>query len=163
LFDPIEAPEQILNVLYYMSKDRLIIEISREDSFDCPAGMFAAKLDNVKLQRDWNGDEIVEHVRLLFEVNVPQIKHKRILTGRNFDPKSKHFRLFLESWLGKELYENLKDGGLDLQEQVGKPADLLITHHTNRSYKKPFVSIEAIHPPGTLILTEAFKEKGAEI
>src|SRR4051794_33613901 len=92
-----------------MNKENVIIELPIEDTFDCPVGSFTATLDQVKFKRELGVDESAQQVRLLFAVDVPQIKHKRVLTGRNFHPQSKQLRNFLESWFGRGFYSDMKD------------------------------------------------------
>src|SRR4051812_21724810 len=62
-------------------------------------------------------------------------------------------RIYLETWLGPEVFKENAGGQFDLQSLVGRPAEVVLVHICNESHPKPFVDIQGIYPPGTLTLT----------
>ena len=95
-----------------------------------------------------------QKVRWVFSVIVPGYAAP-FLAGKNYvDDLSSGtaLRNDLFSWRGHDLTQGeIQAGAIDTNHFVGKLADIRIVHIENADFAKPFVSIKAIYPPGTLI------------
>jgi hypothetical protein len=133
----------------------LICPIPRDDIYDLPEGRYRAVLSSVRTQTKPTTSRPVEQIRLLFAVNIPSLKHKNPKAGRtfNFDLKrGSELRVVVESWLGADWFN--RNTTVDFEALVGRAADLNLIHRHNDGYDRPYVFIEAIHPAGSLKLTE---------
>ena len=135
-----------------------VLDIPRETSFDCPEGSYSATLSEVRDKPTLTTTGLATYVRLLFEVITPESRKKMMMAGKNFDPKMEKdkaslLRIYLETWLGPEVFKENAGGQFDLQSLVGRPAEVVLVHICNEKHPKPFVDIQAIHPPGALTLT----------
>ena len=132
----------------------LLCPIPRDDTYDLPEGRYRAVLSSARtLLKGTNRP--VQQLRLLFAVSIPSLVNKNPMAGRtfNFDlGRRSELRGFLESWLGAESFANSTT--VDFEQLVGCAADVNLIHRHNDGYNRPFVFIEAIHPAGSLKLTE---------
>lgn len=136
----------------------MIIQIAREKSFDVPAGKYRAtlkeviQLENRRTKKGWQNQ-----VRLLFELHVPGQAHFEYMAGKNYEPSlatGSELRKDLVSWRGCEFTkEEPAAGAVNLQNMIGKEADLLIRHVKNVGFEKPYVHIKSIQPAGKLVKT----------
>ena len=134
----------------------MIATTSKNDKFDAPEGDYRGKLcraTTVPNKTTAAGGE--DRIRLVFEIETPKIPGRRYLAGKNYEPslaKGSKLREDLASWRGHDLTPREKaNKAVDFEGMVGRPADLVIEHCYNNRYAKPFVSIKAIYPPGTLV------------
>jgi hypothetical protein len=133
----------------------LICNVPKDDTYDLPEGRYRAVLSSVRPQWKPHANKPVQQVRLLFAVEIPSLKNKNPMAGRtfNFDLKrGSELRCFVESWLGADFFSH--NTTVDFEQLVGFNADLSLIHRHNDGYDRPYVFIEAIHPAGTLKLTE---------
>ena len=132
----------------------LICPIPKDDTYDLPEGRYRAVLSSARTLLK-STSRPVQQVRLLFNVNIPSLKHKNAMAGRtfNFDlGRRSELRCFVESWLGADHFS--RNSTVDFEQLIGRAADLTLIHRHNDGYDRPYVFIEAIHPAGTLKLTE---------
>ena len=132
----------------------LICPIPKDDTYDLPEGRYRAALSSARTLLK-STSRPVQQVRLLFNVNIPSLKHKNPMAGRtfNFDlSRRSELRCFVESWLGADFFS--RNTTVDFEQLVGFNADLSLIHRHNDGYDRPYVFIEAIHQAGTLKLTE---------
>ena len=132
----------------------LICPIPKDDTYDLPEGRYRAALSSARTLLK-STSRPVQQVRLLFNVNIPSLKHKNPMAGRtfNFDlSRRSELRCFVESWLGADFFS--RNTTIDFEQLIGRAADLTLIHRHNDGYDRPYVFIEAIHPAGTLKLTE---------
>jgi hypothetical protein len=139
------------------SNEPMIATTSKNDKFDAPEGDYRGKLCRAttvpnKTTAAGTGED---RIRLVFEIESPAHPGRRYLAGKNYEPslaKDSKLREDLASWRGHDLMPREKaNKAVDFEGMVGRPADLIIEHCYNNRYAKPFVSIKAIYPPGTLI------------
>jgi|GEM_PF-2340126 len=133
----------------------LICPIPKDDTYDLPEGRYRAVLNSARTLLKPTSRP-VQQVRLLFNVNIPSLKNKNPMAGRTFNfelSRRSELRCFIESWLGADFFN--RNTTVDFEELVGCSADLNLTHRHNDGYDRPYVFIEAIHPVGSLKLTEA--------
>ena len=132
----------------------LICSIPKDDTYDLPEGRYRAVLSSARtLLKSTNRP--VQQLRLLFNVNIPSLKRKNPMAGRtfNFDlSRRSELRCFVESWLGADFFS--RNTTVDFEQLVGRSADITLIHRHNDGYDRPYVFIEAIHPAGSLKLTE---------
>ena len=132
----------------------LLCPIPRDDTYDLPEGRYRAVLNSARMLLK-AANRPVQQVRLLFTVSIPSLVNKKPMAGRtfNFDlGRRSELRGSLESWLGGEWFAN--NTTVDFEQLIGRSADLNLIHRHNDGYDRPFVNIEAIHPAGSLKLTE---------
>ena len=132
----------------------LICPIPKDDTYDLPEGRYRAALSSARTLLK-STSRPVQQVRLLFNVNIPSLKHKNPMAGRtfNFDlSRRSELRCFVESWLGADFFS--RNTTVDFEQLIGRAADLTLIHRHNDGYDRPYVFIEAIHPAGSLKLTE---------
>ena len=133
----------------------LICPIPKDDTYDLPEGRYRAVLTSTRTLLKTTTNRPVQQIRLLFAVEVPSLKNKNPMAGRtfNFDlSRRSELRCFVESWLGADFFS--RNTTVDFEQLVGFNADLSLIHRHNDGYDRPYVFIEAIHPAGTLKLTE---------
>jgi hypothetical protein len=133
----------------------MICPIPVDDTYDLPEGRYRAVLTSTRTLLKTTTNRPVQQVRLLFAVQIPSLKNKNPMAGRtfNFDlSRRSELRGFLEGWLGADHFS--RNSTVDFDALIGQPADLTLTHLHNDGFDRPYVLIEAIHPAGTLRLTE---------
>jgi hypothetical protein len=133
----------------------LICNVPKDDTYDLPEGRYRAVLSSVRPQWRPHANKPVQQIRLLFAVQIPSLLNKNPMAGRtfNFDLKrGSELRVFVESWLGADIFSH--NTTVDFEQLVGCSADLNLIHRHNDGYDRPYVFVEAIHPAGTLKLTE---------
>lgn len=112
-----------------------------------PEGNYRAVLVQVKPQHDGKA-------RLKFEVSVPGI-FAPYFAAKNYFPDlsiGSDLRQDLFTWRGHDLTPSETEAGnVDLKKLLWKHADIRVTHIFNESYDQPYVWIERISPPGTLV------------
>jgi hypothetical protein len=128
------------------------LTLGTNDIFDCPEGKYRAILETVGEPKKRIKKPCEKQVRLMYRVKTKSGKEH--LVGRTFCADLSYgseLYTFLESWLNGKFDPFLDDGGqVDLNLLAGKRADLLIQHHDDPGFDKPFVKITAIFPEGTL-------------
>ena len=132
----------------------LICPIPKDDTYDLPEGRYRAALSSARTLLK-STSRPVQQVRLLFNVNIPSLKNKNPMAGRtfNFDlNRRSELRCFVESWLGADYFS--RNTTVDFEQLVGRSTDITLIHRHNDGYDRPYVFIEAIHPAGSLKLTE---------
>ena len=135
----------------------LICPIPLDETYDLPEGRYRARLVKVRPHTKQSSRGSTNVVRLLFEVDVPSLRNKTAMAGRNFNldlRRQTDLRGFLEAWRGAELFAT-SDEQLDLEQLVDAPAEVVLRHIKNPSHQRPYVLVESIHPPGALWLTGA--------
>lgn len=133
----------------------LICPIPLDETYDLPEGRFKARLVKVRPHTKQSSRGSANIVRLLFEVDVPSLRNKTAMAGRNFNldlRRQSDLRGFLEAWRGAELFAT-SDEQLDLEQLVDAPAEVVLRHIKNPSHQRPYVLVESIYPPGALWLT----------
>jgi hypothetical protein len=79
----------------------------------------------------------------------------RYLAGRTFDCSlmdGRELREFLKSWGGHDLtFEEQFYAKIDLNQLLGREADLSLVHIKSKGYATPYVLIDRICPPGQLV------------
>jgi len=139
------------------NNQNIILQIPPEYCFDCPEGNFKSILHEVryheKLTRD--GPQIL--IRMIFCPDLARFENKVIVAAKNFIPSIEphsQLRIQLEQWLGKEFFDRRQGVKIDLKSLEGRAADIKTIHIRKESYRKAFVTIQGIYPPGTLTLAE---------
>ena len=137
--------------------------IEMENEFNLEEGQYRGRLATLSRKPSHPAKGLGDQVRFLFEMNIPSIKNRTPMAGRNFHMSLKggsELRRFLEGWLGKKFFDANSGKTLDLELLIGREADLVLTHFQQVGYERPMVCIESAAPPGTLALTEqpAIKE-----
>jgi hypothetical protein len=133
----------------------MICPIPVDDTYDLPEGRYRAVLTSARTLLKTTNHRPVQQVRLLFAVQIPSLKNKSPMAGRtfNFDlGRRSELRGFLEGWLGADHFS--RNSTVDFDQLIGRAADLTLIHRHNDGYDRPYVFVEAIHPAGTLKLTE---------
>ena len=133
------------------------VHIPLENSFNLDEGNYRGRLQTLSRKPNRCAKGPNEEIRLLFEMNIPSIKNRIPMTGRNFAMSLKggtELRRFLEGWLGKKFFDANGGKSLDLEALVGREADLVLIHFQQVGYPKPMTFIQSAFPPGSLELTE---------
>lgn len=134
----------------------MICPVPKDDTYHLPAGRYQAVLIGARVKPNPSPNRSdQQQIRLLFAVHIPAIRDKNPMAGRSFNldlKRGSDLRTFLDSWLGTDY--TTSHSSIDFEKLIGHSADLSLTHHQNHSFDRPFVNIEAIHPAGTLSLTE---------
>lgn len=134
----------------------LICPIPLDETYDLPQGRYRARLVKVRPETKLSHRGPTHLIRLLFEVQIPSLKNRIPMAGRNFPfdlGRKSDLRGFLEAWKGAELFANGADC-FDFEALVCGEADIVLRHVTNANHRRPYVLVESIHPPGTKRLTE---------
>ena len=133
----------------------MICPIPVDDTYDLPEGRYRAVLTSARTLLKTTTNRPVQQVRLLFAVQIPSLKNKNAMAGRSFNfdlSRRSELRCFVESWLGADFFSH--NTTVDFEQLVGRSADIALIHRHNDGYDRPYVFIEAIHPAGSLKLTE---------
>lgn len=121
-------------------------------TFDLPAGLFNATLTQYKPMTRQTKRGPQEWVRLLFEVQVPEMANQIPCAGRNFqvdlNPGS-DLRNFLEVWLGDDFFKAKSNQEFNFDTLIGKEGDIQLSHYLGDDNDKPFVSIDNVFPKGS--------------
>ena len=134
----------------------LICPIPLDETYDLPEGRYRARLVKVRPHTKQTSRGSTQLVRMLFEVDIPSLRNKTAMAGRNFTldlRRQSDLRGFLEAWRGVELFAT-SDEQLDLEQLVNEPAEVVLRHIKNPSHPRPYVLVESIHPPGSLWLSD---------
>lgn len=134
----------------------LLCPIPLDETYDLPQGRYRARLVKVRPETKLSHRGPTHLIRLLFEVQIPSLKNRIPMAGRNFTldlRRQSDLRGFLEAWKGAELFVDGADS-FDFEQLVGGEADIVLRHITNANHPRPYVLVESIHPPGTKRLTE---------
>jgi hypothetical protein len=135
-------------------------QIPPETTYESPAGNYSGSLMNVFTAAQESEDETI---RCVFKLDVASMADKIVLVGKNLPPNSAKLRVFLERWLGREFIRASAGKVIDLNNLIGRTADITVLHINNPGYSKPFCNLAGAYPPGTLTLTEDHKENGGGI
>lgn len=141
------------------------IVIPLENEFNLPAGQFRGRLANLARKPSHFATASGEQIRFLFELDIPSIKNRIPMAGRNFALSLKggsELRRFLEGWLGKRFFAAKAGQPLDLESLIGRAAELVLTHFQQIGYDQPMVCIASAAPLGTLALTEQPAPEGKD-
>ncbi len=134
----------------------MICQIPKDDCYDLPKGRYNAVLSNVRVKpHPTTNRSDQQQIRLLFAVSIPSMRNKNPMAGRTFNldlKRGSDLRMFIENWLGVEWFNT--NTAVDFEQLVGRSADITLNHLHHDGYQRPFVNIEAIHPAGTLTLSE---------
>jgi hypothetical protein len=128
-----------------------------ERTFEINEGFYRAKLTDIipTVRNKSNGAQ--QWRRFLWEVQVPGIRYKQAMAGRNFpftlDPGS-DLRNFLQTWLGKQYFELNGGKTIDLDSLIDMECELELVHFTGKGYSTPMTFVSSAHRVGTLELTE---------
>ena len=133
----------------------LLIEKKRD--FNCPQGNFRALMTNIRPQHNFDHGKMVSCVRLTLDVEAPGNEENTITVARNFTPSlepGSPLRQILESWLGKEFFNQNTGNKFELDDLLGRKADITVEHIQNKGRPNPYCHLAAMYPPGTLPLGE---------
>ena len=133
-----------------------------QPNFDAPEGNFQAELVSVGPYEQQTAAGMTDCVRFVFQIQVPERHNQIIMAGKNIDPDSPKLQRFLARWLGEDFISSSGDS-FDPETLVGKKAELTIKHIPNPGYERPYCNVVSAHPPGTLTLTQAFKQEAQDI
>jgi hypothetical protein len=133
----------------------MLIALPKRQSFEAPAGRHKANLYEVKDHFDVKTYQAgQDQGRLVFRLNGLDTDPVEYLAGKNYNlslAEGTELRYHLDSWLKGDYSPCLGENGMvDLKKLIGLPAELVLSHHRNSKYAKPFVRIDRICPPGTL-------------
>ena len=135
----------------------LIKKIPAVKTFDLPAGTYQATLTQIKATTKQARKGPQEWVRLIFDVEIPEMCNQLPCAGRNFvfdlNPGS-DLRNFLEVWLGSDYFKARSNQDFDIETLVGLRGDIKLSHYLGGDNSKPFVNIDNVFPIDSLRLTE---------
>ena len=137
------------------------LEIEKERTFNCPEGCFRAKFKGIREERKFRDGKLEKFARLTLEVEVPSIPDKIVTVARNFPPSLKpgsKLRELLESWLGRNFFEQNSGKKIDFDLLIDKEADILVHLIQNEGYAQPYRFLAEMYPPGTLPLGETVED-----
>ena len=129
------------------------LEIPLERTFHCPEGSFRATFKGARTHHRFRDGKIEELIRLTFEVDVPSIRNKTVTVARNFPPsmaQGTQLRSMLESWLGGEFFQQNAGKNINLDDQMDRPAEIMVEHCRNEHFEDPYCNLIGIYAPGTL-------------
>lgn len=136
---------------------------NEKECFNVPEGQYRATLLRVVERPKNYTKESEDQVRLVFEIHYPKRTRKEYRAGITIPASLQEggeLREFLRSWRGVDFTEaELEAGSVDLNTLLGQQADLELAHFKNKRFPKPYVHIQAIHPPGTLVKAEPLVEQ----
>ena len=125
-------------------------------TFDLPAGLYHATMTQYKPVTKQTKKGPQEWVRLLYEVQIPEMANQIPCAGRNFmldlNPGS-DLRNFLEVWLGEEFFQSNQE--LDFDTLIGREGVIQLSHYLGDDRDKPFVSIDNVFPNNSQTMTVA--------
>ena len=134
-----------------------IVTIGRETTFELKEGRYRARLVNIIPSVKNNAKGLQQWRRFVWEVQVPGLRYKKAMAGRNFllslEPGS-DLRSFLQTWLGKEYFELEGRETVDLDDLLGMDCELELVHFTGKGFSTPMTMVATAHRVGTLDLTE---------
>ena len=132
-------------------------EVEKETTFHCPKGKFRAVFKGIRSDTKFKDGQLQESARITLEAKVPSMRDKTVLVARSFEPTmapGSALREMLESWLGKEYFAQRAGTKINLDDQIDQEADIVVQHHHNTGYRKPYCHLLVMLPPGTLTLGE---------
>ena len=143
---------------------KIIKKIPAAKTFDLPAGIYAATLTQIKPITKQTKKGTQEWVRLIYEVQVPEMANQIPCAGRNLlldlNPGS-DLRNLLEVWLGQDFFNAKSNQDFDFDTLIGKQGDIQLSHYLGGDNEKPFVSIDNIFPLNSQRLTVAKPQTAA--
>jgi hypothetical protein len=143
------------------------IYIPPEVAFDLPEGKYKAVITTVRTFTKQSKRGAQEWVRILWEVEVPQLKHLDCRAGRNFQHSLKpgsDLRNFLTGLLGNQFFTAKSGTSFDLESLVETKCVIHLEHvYGNGDYDRPLVLVSQIEPRTEGISTTAIQEEGAHI
>src|SRR5512137_859738 len=98
------------------------VQIPLENTFNLDEGNYRGRLQTISRKPNACAKGPGEQIRLLFQMDIPSIKTRIPMAGRNFTLNLKtgtELRRFLESWVGRELFGTNGGKALDLESLVG--------------------------------------------
>jgi len=120
------------------------IELPKTTCWICPEGEFKATCIEAN-QRD-------TCLKLIFEVHVNENHNVQYLAQKRYPLPIKpgsELPSDLERWLGKDFLKRTRS--IDPSMLKGLEADLELLHTHNDNYPDPFVFVNGIYAPGTLV------------
>ena len=128
----------------------MTLEVEKSKCFELPEGIYKARFDENKPVTKFKDGKLQNFCRLVFEViDGPSAG---LYAGRNFLPslsKNSQLREFLEGWLGPGAFTLTTGRRFNLDDLVGREADILVRHIVNSEDIPPFRQLAAIYPAGT--------------
>ena len=121
----------------------------------CPEGVWRGALVSAREPKQRIKRACPTQIQLTFLIEHPQGEF--IVYGKFCADASWNSELhdFMQTWLGDKLERYVDDdGGIDFDLLMNKEADLVIQHHQEEGYSRPFVKIAGAFPPGTLLEDE---------
>jgi hypothetical protein len=118
-------------------------------TFDLPEGLYHATLTQYRPMTKQTKKGPQEWVRLLFEVQIPEMANQIPCAGRNFQldlNAGSDLRNFLEVWLGSDFFKEKSNQELNFDTLMGKGADVKLSHYLGGDYEKPLVIIDNAFP-----------------
>jgi len=143
--------DQIHDAAYLISTT-MQIAFQKPISYDVPVGRYAAELYSVT---DIFGklDGCAQEIRMtwkILDIIDPRFEHR---VGKNYCAdidNSTPLRGDMMSWLSDDFAVLTQNGSLDTETLIGRKGEVSVSHTVNRSHKKPFVNLQAVHPPASL-------------
>ena len=132
-------------------------EVEKETTFHCPKGKFRAVFKGIRSDTKFKDGQLQESARITLEAKVPSMRDKTVLVARSFEPTmapGSALREMLESWQGKEYFARKAGTKINLNDQIDQEVDIVVQHHHNPGYRKPYCRRLVMLPPGSLTLGE---------
>jgi hypothetical protein len=120
--------------------------------WNCPEGTFPATCRDVRITTELKNGRQTEFLLVVFEIDVDDDDNVQYLAKRKYElPMKTGSPLMndLAAWIGADALK--KQRQWDPTTLKGKRADVALVHIHNEGYPKPFVYVQTISAPGSLV------------
>ena len=133
----------------------IIISLPFDYRFDCPEGKHRVAFYDHLEKSTIKNKKPQRQIRLRFKIPSLSTETETMLVCKNFAPTLKagsELRSFIEMWLGDNFIKaHSKGRQFNFDSLNGLEGDAVVKHISNDGYDEPYVCLESIYPPGTLI------------
>jgi len=129
------------------------LQLPNTPCWNLPEGNHTATCLDARVTTENKHGKATDFLLLVFEVNINDDDNVQYLAKRKYELPIKPGTPLLNdlnAWLGAEFFK--KNRYFEPEILKGKTADISPAHVHNDDYDKPFVYIQSIHAPGSLVV-----------
>ena len=131
------------------------LQLPKTPCWNLPEGNHTATCLDARIHTENKNAKATDFLLLVFEVDIDDDDNVQYLAKRKYELPIKACTPLvndLNAWLGVEFLK--KNRYFDPETLKGKTADISLVHIHNDNYRNPFVHIQSIHGPGSLVVSE---------
>ena len=131
------------------------LKLPKTPCWNLPEGNHTATCLDARINLENKNGKANEYLMLVFEVDIDDDDNVQYLAKRKYELPIKAGTPLLNdlnAWLGAEFLK--KNRYFDSETLKGRTADISLVHIYNANYRNPFVHIQSIHAPGSLVVAD---------